>query len=84
MRPIDDRIIVRPIKEDLTTASGFQVKNSAPDKPLRGQVIAVGTGTAVKVGETVIYGKSCAVEVEDENGDMVHIMRQSDPYSILD
>ena len=62
IRPLADRVLVEPLAAETTTASGLIIPDSAKEKPSKGIIIAVGTGTkeealTVKVGDTVLYGK---------------------------
>ena len=87
IRPLDDRVVVKPMEAEQTTAGGIVLPDSAQEKPQRGQVIAVGPGklldsgeraeVSVAVGDEVIYGKYGGTEIEVD-GDDVKILRESD------
>ncbi|MBQ1969602.1 MAG: co-chaperone GroES [Paludibacteraceae bacterium] len=82
IKPLADRVLVKPIAAEEKTASGIIIPDSAKEKPLKGEVLAVGKGTkdeemVVKVGDTVLYGKYAGTELELE-GEKYLIMRQSD------
>jgi chaperonin GroES len=87
IRPLDDRIVVEPMKSDEKTAGGIFLPDTAKEKPQRGKVIAVGPGklldngeraqVGVKVGDTVLFAKYGGTEVRVEGKDLL-IMRQSD------
>jgi chaperonin GroES len=87
IRPLDDRVVVRPIEAEQTTSGGIVLPDSAKEKPQRGTVLAVGPGKlmdsgkrgdlSVKVGDEVIYGKYGGSDIE-VNGDDVKILRESD------
>ncbi|MCM2374585.1 co-chaperone GroES [Aporhodopirellula aestuarii] len=87
LRPLDDRVIVRPNEAEETTAGGIVLPDSAREKPQRGTVVAVGPGKlldsgnrgelSVAVGDVVIYGKYGGSEVEVD-GEEMKILRESD------
>jgi len=87
LRPLDDRVVVKPQEAEETTAGGIVLPDSAKEKPQRGQVVAVGPGKlldngnrgtlSVAVGDIVIYGKYGGSEVEVD-GQEVKILRESD------
>ena len=87
LRPLDDRIVVRPLEAEETTAGGIVLPDSAKEKPPRGTVIAVGLGKlldsgergelSVAVGDEVIYGKYGGTEIEVDGAE-VKILRESD------
>lgn len=85
--PLADRVLVRPVAAETTTASGFIIPDSAKEKPLKGEVLAVGQGTkdeqmVLKAGDQVLYGKYAGTEIELD-GEKLLIMRQSDVLAIL-
>lgn len=87
VKPLADRVIIRPAQAEEVTAAGIIIPDSAKEKPLKGTVIAVGPGTKdekmeLKDGDTVLYGKYAGTELELE-GDKVLIMRQSEVLAIL-
>ena len=87
IKPLADRVLVRPAEQEEKTASGFIIPDSAKEKPLRGEVVAVGGGTkdeemVLKSGDIVLYGKYAGTEVEHE-GEKYLIMRQSDVLATL-
>ena len=87
VKPLADRVIIRPAQAEEVTAAGIIIPDSAKEKPLKGTVIAVGPGTKdevmeLKDGDTVPYGKYAGTELEIE-GDKVLIMRQSEVLAIL-
>ena len=87
VKPLADRVIIRPAQAEEVTAGGIIIPDSAKEKPLKGTVIAVGPGTKdevmeLKDGDTVLYGKYAGTELEIE-GDKVLIMRQSEVLAIL-
>ena len=80
--PLADRVLVRPIAAETTTAAGIIIPDSAKEKPLRGEIIAVGEGTkdekmVLQEKDQVLYGKYAGTEIEID-GEKLLIMRQSD------
>ena len=93
LRPLGDRVLVKPEKAEQKTASGLYISSGAQEKPQRGEVIAVGAGTLddkgeripgdVKVGDVVIYGKYGGNEVKID-GEEYLLMRDSDIYAVVE
>ncbi len=87
LRPLDDRIVVKPLDAEEVTAGGIVLPDAAREKPQRGKVVAVGVGKlldsgnrgelSVAVGDEVIFGKYGGSEVEVD-GDEFKILRESD------
>ena len=87
IQPLSDRVLVEPQEAETKTASGLYIPDSAKEKPSKGIVVAVGTGTkeealTVKVGDTVLYGKYAGTELKLEETDYL-IMRESDIFAII-
>lgn len=87
IKPLADRVLVKPAAAEEKTASGIIIPDSAKEKPLKGEVIAIGNGTkdeemVVKSGDTVLYGKYAGTELDLE-GEKYLIMRQSDILAII-
>ncbi|MEA4937400.1 MAG: co-chaperone GroES [Paludibacter sp.] len=87
IKPLADRVLVKPAAAEEKTISGIIIPDSAKEKPLKGEVLAVGNGTKdekmeVAVGNTVLYGKYAGTELEWE-GEKYLIMRQSDILAII-
>ncbi len=87
IKPLADRVLVKPTAPEEKTASGIIIPESAKEKPLKGEVIAVGNGTkdeemVVKKGDTVLYGKYAGTEIELDTEKFL-IMRQSDILAII-
>ncbi|MDD5838551.1 MAG: co-chaperone GroES [Bacteroidales bacterium] len=87
VKPLSDRVLIKPTPAEEVTATGIIIPDTAKEKPLRGTVLAVGPGTKdeamqVKVGDVVLYGKYAGTEVEIDR-ETVLIMRQSDILAIL-
>lgn len=87
IQPLADRVLVKPAAAETQTASGIIIPDSAKEKPLRGEVLAVGEGTkdeamVLKAGDQVLYGKYAGTELELD-GEKFLIMRQSDVLAIV-
>ena len=87
IQPLADRVLVKPAPAEEKTFGGIIIPDTAKEKPLQGEVIAVGNGTkdeamVLKAGDTVLYGKYSGTEVELD-GTKYLIMRQSDVLAIL-
>ncbi len=87
IKPLADRVLVLPAPAEEKTIGGIIIPDTAKEKPLKGEVIAVGNGTKdeemiLKVGDTVLYGKYAGTEIELE-GIKYLIMRQSDVLAVL-
>ena len=87
IKPLADRVLVVPAPAEEKTIGGIIIPDTAKEKPLKGEVVAVGNGTKdeemiVKVGDTVLYGKYAGTELELE-GVKYLIMRQSDILAIV-
>lgn len=87
IKPLSDRVLIAPAAAEEKTVGGIIIPDTAKEKPLKGQVIAVGNGTkdeemVLKVGDTVLYGKYAGTELEVE-GEKYLIMRQSDVLAVL-
>lgn len=88
MRPINDRVVIKPAPAEEKTLGGIIVPDTAKEKPQRGEVVAVGPGKddnamTVKVGDTVLYGKYAGQEIAHEGNDYL-IMKEDDILLILD
>jgi chaperonin GroES len=92
MKPLADRVVVRPLEAEEKTASGLYIPDTAKEKPQQGEVVAVGPGKIaddgkkiameVKVGDKILYGKYSGTEVRIDGDDYL-IMRESDIFAIL-
>jgi chaperonin GroES len=86
-KPLADRVLVEPAPAEQKTASGIIIPDTAKEKPLRGTVIAAGSGKkdepmSVKVGDSVLYGQYAGTEIKIDGGTYL-IMRESDIYGIF-
>jgi chaperonin GroES len=87
IKPLADRVLVKPTAAEEKTVGGIIIPDSAKEKPLKGDVIAVGNGTKdeemiLKVGDKVLYGKYAGTEIEWD-GEKLLIMRQSDVLATI-
>ena len=92
LTPLHDRVLGRPSKPEEVPAGGIIIPDTAKEKPMQGEVIAVGPGKVnddgkvsalqVKVGDAVLYGKYSGTEVS-VNGEELLIMRESDIFAVL-
>ena len=91
-RPLHDRVVVRRIEDDTKTKGGIIIPDTAKEKPVQGEVIAVGpsvrddsgklTPLDVKAGDRVLYGKWSGTEVKID-GEEFAIMKESDILGII-
>ncbi len=92
-RPLHDRVVVRRVEEDTKTAGGIIIPDTAKEKPMQGEIIAVGPGgrdeagklvpLEVKKGDRVLFGKWSGTEVKI-NGEDLLIMKESDILGVLE
>lgn len=92
VKPLSDRIIIRPLEAEEKTAGGIIIPDNAKEKPQKGEVVAVGAGKiadngqkvamALKSGDKVLYGKYSGTEVSIDGTDYL-IMRETDVLAIL-
>ena len=93
IRPLQDRVIVKRIEEEETSAGGIIIPDTAKEKPQEGQIVAVGKGKAnedgkitpldVKVKDRILFGKYAGTEV-DLNDEPHTIMKESELLGIID
>lgn len=87
IKPLADRVLIKPAPAEEKTAGGIIIPDTAKEKPLQGEVLATGNGTkdeemVLKADDTVLYGKYAGTEVEFD-GVKYLIMRQSDVLAVL-
>ena len=92
IRPLHDRVIVKRVAEETTTAGGIVLPGSAAEKPSEGEVLAVGNGKLLdngevralelKVGDKVLFGKYSGTEVKVDGEDLI-VMREEDIMGVL-
>ncbi|MGR8947967.1 MAG: co-chaperone GroES [Gammaproteobacteria bacterium] len=93
IRPLHDRVLVKRMDEDTTSAGGIVIPDSATEKPSKGEIIAVGNGKIteggevlaldVKVGDKVLFGKYSGTEVKVEDDDYL-VMREDDIMAVFE
>jgi chaperonin GroES len=92
LKPLEDRVVVKPIEEEETTISGLVIPDTAKEKPTEGEVMAVGPGRfedgalvpmGVKVGDRVIYSKYGGNEYKYK-GDEYVILQARDIYAVIE
>ena len=93
IRPFHDRVVVRRMEEERTTAGGIVIPDSATEKPSTGEVLAVGNGKItesgdvramdVKAGDKVMFGKYSGTEVKVD-GEELLIMREDDIMAVVE
>lgn len=87
IKPLADRVLIKPAVAEEKSVGGIIIPDTAKEKPLKGEVVAVGNGTkdedmVVKAGDNVLYGKYAGTEIELD-GTVYLIMRQSDILAII-
>jgi chaperonin GroES len=92
-RPLHDRVVVRRIEEEMKTAGGIIIPDTAKEKPMEGEVIAAGPGARdengklvpldVKNGDRVLFGKWSGTEVKIDGEELV-VMKESDIFGIIE
>ncbi|MBT4837670.1 MAG: co-chaperone GroES [Methylococcales bacterium] len=92
IRPLHDRVIVKRMEEERKSPGGIVLPDSATEKPIRGEILAVGKGKLndsgvqpldVKIGDTVLFGKYSGTEVK-VNGEEVLVMREEDIMGVIE
>jgi chaperonin GroES len=93
IRPLQDRVIVKRVEEEKTTASGLIIPDSAKEKPQKGEIVAAGPGKKnedgsvqsmdVKPGDKVLFSKYAGTEIKVE-GEELLIMREDDIVGVVE
>jgi chaperonin GroES len=93
LKPLGDRVLVKPVEEEATTASGIVLPDTAKEKPQKGEVLAVGDGKFdedgkrikldVSKGDEVLYSKYGGTEITVEGEDLL-VLRESDVLAIVE
>ena len=93
IRPLHDRIVVKRVEEELSSPSGIVIPDTAAEKPVRGEVIAVGNGKMldngelrpldVKVGDQVLFGKYGGTEVKVEREELL-VLSEDDVMGVFE
>jgi chaperonin GroES len=93
LKPLNDRVVLKRIEEEQKTAGGIIIPDTAKEKPIQGQVMAVGSGKVmedgsrrpldVKAGDRVLFGKYSGTEIKVE-GEELLIMREDEILAIIE
>ncbi len=93
IKPLEDRVLVKPIESESKTASGIYLPETAKEKPVRGKVVATGPGKrlengkraqlSIRNGDTVVYGKYAGTEVEIK-GEKHLILRETELLGVFE
>lgn len=93
IRPLHDRVVIERIEEELTSAGGIVIPDSAKEKPMRGKVLAIGPGKmldsgsviplGVKEGDQVLFGKYSGTEIKIDGKETV-VMREDDILAVIE
>jgi chaperonin GroES len=93
LRPLHDRMIVKPLEEDRTSPGGIVIPDAAAEKPVQGRVVAVGRGRIlktgqvrpcdVKVGDRILFARHGGTEIRIDGRDLL-VMRDEDVMAIID
>jgi chaperonin GroES len=93
LRPLHDRVIVKRMEEERMSAGGIVIPDSATEKPVRGEVLAVGNGKIlengdkraldISVGDMILFGKYSGTEVKVE-GEELLVMREEDIMAVIE
>ena len=93
VKPLEDRVLVKPVEAESKTASGIYLPESSKEKPVKGKVVSTGPGKrlengkraemSVRSGDTVVYGKYAGTEVEIK-GEKHLILRESELLGVLE
>ena len=93
IRPLHDRVVIKRMEEEKASPGGIIIPESATEKPVKGEVVAVGNGTIqengkvqpldVKVGDTVLFGKYSGTEVTIDSDELV-VMKEDDIMAVID
>ena len=92
IKPLYDRVVIKRMEEEKLSAGGIVIPDSATEKPIKGEVIAVGTGKVldngqvrapqVKVGDKVLFGKYSGTEVKLDGVELL-VVKEDDLFAIL-
>ena len=93
LRPLHDRVIIRRMEEERTTPGGIVIPDSAAEKPIKGEVVAVGNGRFlengdiraldIQAGDKVLFGKYSGTEVKVEGEDLL-VMKEDDVMAVIE
>ena len=92
LKPLNDRVVIKRMEEEKLSAGGIVIPDSATEKPIKGEVVAVGEGKPldngsvralkVKAGDTVLFGKYSGTEVKLDGVDLL-VVKEDDLFAIL-
>ena len=93
LRPLHDRVIIKRLEAETKSAGGIVIPDTATEKPIKGEVVAIGTGKiledgkvrplAVKAGDKVLFGKYSGTEIKLD-GEELLIIREEDVLAVVD
>ena len=93
LRPLHDRVIIKRMEEERTSPGGIVIPDTATEKPIKGEVVAVGNGKIlesgevrpldIKIGDAVLFGKYSGTEVKVEGEDLL-VMREDDVMAVIE
>lgn len=93
IKPLHDRILVRRLEEDIKSAGGIIIPDNAKEKPVQGEVVAIGNGkvldngqvraVAVKAGDKILFGKYSGTEIKLDGTEYL-VMREDDVMAVLE
>jgi len=93
LRPLQDRVLIRRVEPETKTSGGIFIPDTAQEKPMEGEIVAVGPGVRdensklqpldVKAGDRVLFGKWSGTEVKLDGEDLM-IMKESDIMGVID
>ncbi len=93
VKPLEDRVLIKPLDPETKTSAGIYLPESAKEKPIQGKVVALGPGKlldngervkpSVKKGDTVVFGKYAGTEIEIKNVKHM-IMRESELLGLIE
>lgn len=93
IRPLHDRVVIKRVEKEQTSAGGIVIPDSAKEKPIRGEVVAIGKGKALengnyrpldlKIGDVVLFGKYSGTEVKVDDEELL-VLREEDIMGVLE
>jgi len=93
IRPLHDRVVIKRMEEERTSPGGIVIPDTATEKPIKGEVVAVGNGKIlesgevrpldIKIGDAVLFGKYSGTEVKVEGEDLL-VMREEDVMAVIE
>ncbi len=93
IRPLHDRVVIKRLDEERTSAGGIVIPDSATEKPIRGTVVAIGAGKmltdgkvvplSLKKGDTVVFGKYAGTEIKIDGKELI-VMKEDDVMGVIE